>query len=426
MSIASKLSRLSDARDNIIDALGDQGVTATGHGFEDFATDIASISGSATLQVKTNINPTTSSQTITADNGYDGLSSVQINAMPSGSATTPATTISSSPSISVSSSGLITASNSKTQSVIPTVSAGYVSSGTAGTITVNGSNTKQLTTQAAQTIYPSTSDQTIASGKYLTGTQTIKGVLLTNLSAGNIKKDVVVKVGDSADDDRITAITGTYEGSGGGDSGDETVAEVAFGTFGNNTLSFDLSTTSISSISDLYGYAIINLKGMWLSSGAYLANMFMTFSPASNGATMASAIINGASSLFCAYCSFTLSNTTLSSTTMQYYELGNNGESLEIYSPSSVLLFYIPYKLLATISSVGSFTFTNGTTWTTFVNSADNTLGLVITSGYVKSGNYYVIYSTTSEYASSSAKIYPGTYSLTSSAPGPTPPGPGW
>lgn len=35
-----------------------------------------------TLQAKTNINPSTSSQTIEADSGYDGLSSVQINAIP--------------------------------------------------------------------------------------------------------------------------------------------------------------------------------------------------------------------------------------------------------------------------------------------------------------------------------------------------------
>lgn len=39
------------------------------------------------LQAKTNINPTASSQTITADSGYDGLSSVQINAMPAGTVT---------------------------------------------------------------------------------------------------------------------------------------------------------------------------------------------------------------------------------------------------------------------------------------------------------------------------------------------------
>lgn len=44
------------------------------------------------LQAKTNINPSTSSQTITADSGYDGLSSVQINAMPSGTAGTPTAT----------------------------------------------------------------------------------------------------------------------------------------------------------------------------------------------------------------------------------------------------------------------------------------------------------------------------------------------
>lgn len=132
----------------------------------------------------------------------------------SGSATTPATTITANPSISVSSGGLITASVSASKSVTPTVSAGYVSSGTAGTITVSGSNTSQLTAQAAQTIHPSTSDQTIASGKYLTGTQTVKGVLLTNLSAGNIKKDMVVKVGDSTDDDCVASVTGTYEGGG--------------------------------------------------------------------------------------------------------------------------------------------------------------------------------------------------------------------
>lgn len=174
------------------------------------------------LQAKTSSDLTVSGATVTAPAGvYSTDASASVA---SGSATTPATTITANPSISVSSSGLITASASATKSVTPTVSAGYVSSGTAGTITVSGSNTSQLTTQAAQTLYPSTTDQTITSGKYLTGTQTFKGVLLTNLDAGNIKKDVVVKVGDSADDDRITSITGTYEGSGGGGGGSTTVS----------------------------------------------------------------------------------------------------------------------------------------------------------------------------------------------------------
>lgn len=120
----------------------------------------------------------------------------------SGSAKTPATTITKNPTISVNSSGLITASVSGTQSVTPTVTSGYVSSGTAGTITVSGSATKQLTTQAAQTITPGTSDKMIASGRYLTGTQTIKGD--ANLVAGNIKSGV-----------SIFGVSGSYEGSGG-------------------------------------------------------------------------------------------------------------------------------------------------------------------------------------------------------------------
>lgn len=147
------------------------------------------------------VTPSTTSQTVQPDSGYDGLSSVTVNAMPSGSASTPATSITANPSISVSSGGLITATASASQSVTPTVSAGYVSTGTAGTVTVSGSNTQQLTTQSAQTITPTTTNQTIASGKYLTGAQTILGD--ANLLAENIKKDV-----------SIFGVTGTLEGGG--------------------------------------------------------------------------------------------------------------------------------------------------------------------------------------------------------------------
>ena len=48
--------------------------------------------GGGTYQAKTGITPTTSSQTILPDNGYDALSSVQINAMPVGVAGTPTAT----------------------------------------------------------------------------------------------------------------------------------------------------------------------------------------------------------------------------------------------------------------------------------------------------------------------------------------------
>lgn len=152
-------------------------------------------------------------KTISAS-GTTDVTNYESVSVPSGSAKTPATTITANPTVSVNSSGLITATVSKTQSVTPSVSAGYVASGTAGTITVSGSGTSQLTTQAAQTIHPSTTDQTIASGKYLTGAQTVKAVTTTNLTAENIVSGVTVKVGDSTDDDCVASVTGTAETGG--------------------------------------------------------------------------------------------------------------------------------------------------------------------------------------------------------------------
>lgn len=109
------------------------------------------------LQSKT-VSPSESAQTIKADYGYDGLSQVTVNA----------------------------------------VSRTYVGSG--------------VTKKSAATYTPGTSDQNIASGQYLNGTQTIKGD--SNLTAGNIKSGV-----------RIFNVTGSYAGSsssGGTDTSDAT------------------------------------------------------------------------------------------------------------------------------------------------------------------------------------------------------------
>lgn len=74
------------------------------------------------------------------------------------------------PSISIDSAGKITATSTQTE--------GYVSAGTK-------SGTKQLTTQAAQTITPGTSDKTaVSSGVYTTGATIVKGD--ANLKAENI------------------------------------------------------------------------------------------------------------------------------------------------------------------------------------------------------------------------------------------------
>ena len=90
--------------------------------------------GAPQLQSKT-VTPSTSQQTVGPDDGYDGLSSVQVNAI--------------SP------------------------------------------------TKGAETFIPNTQDQTISSGRWLTGTQTIKGD--ANLVASNIRKGRT-----------IFGVTGTY------------------------------------------------------------------------------------------------------------------------------------------------------------------------------------------------------------------------
>ena len=141
------------------------------------------------IATKTSGDLTASGATVTAPAGY--YAEAASKAVASGSATTPTTSITATPTISVNTStGVITASVSASQSVTPTVSAGYVSSGTAGTVSVSGSDTEQLTVKAAATITPGTSDQTIAAGTYLTGAQTIEGS--SNLQAQYIKNNVTI------------------------------------------------------------------------------------------------------------------------------------------------------------------------------------------------------------------------------------------
>ena len=145
----------------------------------------------ASLQSKT-VSPSESAQTVKADNGYDGLSQVTVNAV------------------------------SKT----------YVGSG--------------VTKKSAATYTPGTSDQSIASGQYLSGTQTIKGD--ANLVAGNIKSGV-----------SIFGVTGTYAGGGSsGGSGNNNVEAYAI-TDTNPSVSFKTASGTIK----IWGYGTITSSGGW-------------------------------------------------------------------------------------------------------------------------------------------------------------------
>ena len=135
------------------------------------------------IATKTSADLTASGDTVTVPSGYYASSATK--AVSSGSATAPATISGSSASVST---GTNTLTLSKTVPVTPTVSAGYVSAGTAGNSSV--SLTASVTTKAAATITPSTSNQEIAAGTYLTGKQTISGD--ANLQSGYIKSGISI------------------------------------------------------------------------------------------------------------------------------------------------------------------------------------------------------------------------------------------
>lgn len=113
---------------------------------------------------KSSTDLTVSGATVTAPAGY--YSANVSKAIASGSAKTPATTITANPSVSIDSDGLITATVSGSKSITPTVSAGYVSSGTAGTVSVSGSGTKQLTSRTSADLTTSGATVTVPAGYY--------------------------------------------------------------------------------------------------------------------------------------------------------------------------------------------------------------------------------------------------------------------
>ena len=130
-----------------------------------------------------------------------------------------------------------------TQTVNPDSSYDALSSVTVGAIsnTYIGSG---VTKKSAATYTPGTSDQSIASGQYLNGTQTIKGD--SNLTAGNIRNGV-----------KIFNVTGSYAGSSSGVSSPRLQTKNATPSESTQTISPDsgydgLSSVTVNAVSRTY------------------------------------------------------------------------------------------------------------------------------------------------------------------------------
>lgn len=122
---------------------------------------------------------TNAQQIILPDGGYDGLSKVTVNPMPTGALKTPTVN-----------------------------SIGYVSSGvqTAGYLDTSATSGLQLSTQEAKTITPTTYSQTaVASGKYTTGAVTVAGD--ANLVSSNIVDGKSIFGVSGSHKDPITAVS---------------------------------------------------------------------------------------------------------------------------------------------------------------------------------------------------------------------------
>ena len=201
----------------------------------------AAVTGSIVTYTSSDL--TASGDTVSVPAGY--YATTASKAVASGSATTPATTITANPTISVNTStGVITATASASQSVTPTVSAGYVSSGTAGTVSVSGSNTESLSTVNGTTITPTESEQTaVAANKYTLGEVKVGAISSTYVGSGITSRS---STDLSASGATVTAPTGYYASAASTSvsSGTEGTPTATKGTVSSNSVTVTPSVTN--------------------------------------------------------------------------------------------------------------------------------------------------------------------------------------
>lgn len=368
------------------------------------------------------VSPTESAQTVTADSGYTGLGTVTVGAISStyigsdidvdptptvdgatvtiptgyysnnttkfvasGSAATPATTITANPTISVNTStGVITATASATKSLAPNVTAGYVSSGTAGTITVNGSNTSTLTTVNGTTITPTETEQTaVAANRYTLGAVKVGAISSTYVGSEITRRD--------SDDLTVSGATISVPSGYYASNASKSVTTMTLPT--SAASSATSGYTSKATIGRSTSAQYINIPPGYNSAGGYY-----TISATPNGSVTAPSTISGTSATISTGTNtLTLTKSvsvTPSVTTAGYISAGTAGNS------SVSLTASVTTKAAATITpgtsdqTIASGTYLTGTQ--TIAGDADlvasnivNGVSIFGVTGNVVLQNYY-------------------------------------
>ena len=167
------------------------------------------MSGNAATQLITHDSSdlTVNGPTVTAPEGY--YPNPASKTVQSGSAATPTLGIEATPNIAISNSGKITSSVSKSESITPVVSDGYVTAGTAGTVTFAGSNTLQLNTKSGATITPTESQQVaVEQNRWTTGQVKVGAISSSYVGSGVTRND---STDLSVSDATVTVPAGYYE-----------------------------------------------------------------------------------------------------------------------------------------------------------------------------------------------------------------------
>lgn len=117
--------------------------------------------------------------------------------------------VTANPTITVSNSGMISASNSKSQNVYPVQYPGFADALDAVSINVSGSSTSQLSTQASTTITPTEQEQTaVAAQKYTVGMVKVGAIPSNYVGSGVTRND---STDLSVSGATVTAPAGYYE-----------------------------------------------------------------------------------------------------------------------------------------------------------------------------------------------------------------------